>query len=69
MAIYFMSATLPADVTRIGEYMKKISKKIKVPQKAPRTRIAQRPKVQNIDRKRYKRDQSWKTDDADVIAK
>ncbi|MBS0618975.1 MAG: hypothetical protein JSR44_12350 [Spirochaetes bacterium] len=44
--------------------MKKISVKIKVQQKAPRTRIAQRPKVQNIDRKRYKRDQSWKNDAA-----
>jgi len=43
--------------------MRKQKLTVKVKPKAPRTPIAQRPKVQEISRKKYKRSQDWKKED------
>jgi len=40
--------------------MKKTVIKLKIKQRAPRSLIQQKSKIQNISRKVYKRDKSWK---------
>jgi len=40
--------------------MSKVKITVKIKQRAPRTEVKLRPKAQNISRKKYNRDKSWK---------
>ena len=45
--------------------MKKTVIQLKIKQRAPRSQIQQKSKIQNISRKVYKRDKSWKNTSLD----